>query len=154
MMSRMNSLFGRRPLPRAVRSEPFQLFVLHQGKVVQAQNPGSSYSDIMSLLGRMWQALPEEQKHFYALGAMSAMRDVPRRRRRTPVRTIEVSSDEIRIHASIQQQNHPEPLPLPTTFTIVSRAGFGQTVAIASQRCKPETPSSPFQGSSESCMMT
>jgi hypothetical protein len=146
MMLHMKPLFGSRPLPRAVRSEPFQLFVLHQGKVVEAQNPGSSYSDVMSLLGRMWQALPEEQKHFYALGAMSAMKAVPRRRRRTPVRTIEPPADERLIHDAIQQQSHPEPVPLRMIFNIVSRAGFGETVAMISQRSEPAVSSSPFQG--------
>jgi hypothetical protein len=137
---------GAGPLPRTVRSEPFQLFVLHQGKVVEAQNPGSSYSDVMSLLGRMWQTLPEEQKHFYALGAMSAMKNVPRRRRRTPIRTIEPSNDETQIHDSIRQQSHLEPLPLPMIFSIVSRAGFGQAVAIVSQHWKPVIPTSRGQG--------
>jgi hypothetical protein len=146
MMSHVKPLLGARPLPRAVRSEPFQLFVLHQGKVVEAQNPGSSYSDVMSLLGRMWQALPEEQKHFYALGAMSAMQNVPRRRRRTPVRTIEPSIDETPIHDSIRQQSHVEDQPLPMIFNIVSRSGFGQAVAIVSQHWKPVIPSSRVQG--------
>jgi hypothetical protein len=49
---------GQRLLPD-LRSEPFQLLVLHQKEVVEAQHPGSNHSSIMFRFRHMWQALPE-----------------------------------------------------------------------------------------------
>jgi hypothetical protein len=142
MFSRVRVPLGHRPLPRAVRSEPFQLFVLHQGRTVEAQNPGSRPSDIMSRLGHMWQALPEEQKQFYAFGALSAMNEIPRRRRPAPTRIGEPLPREASVHELIQQEDKPERTHPPRFFPIVPRAGFGQAAAIACQNGTPARPAS------------
>jgi hypothetical protein len=101
MVSCMTLPFGGQSLPGALVFGPFQLFVLHKVQVVEAQNPGSTSSVIMSQLDHMWQALPVEQKLFYAC----AIRDLPRRSRTAPTRTADHSSKGARGQKSTQQQD-------------------------------------------------
>jgi hypothetical protein len=123
-----------------MRSEPFQIFCLHDREELSKQNPKLSAAELMSKLGGMWQALAPEHKSEYANAAKSAMIDDRRPGKFSKPQIVEPGPSE-RIVRDLIQLLQPRPRPSPhgfPVFSIIARGSSGRDAALASQQLVSE----------------
>jgi hypothetical protein len=127
--------------------EPFQIFALWRRAEVAQQNPGLTNSGLISLLGRMWRALPPNEKEEYmALALNVTPADRPTRRRRSPTRLPAPEDDAL-------FADEPQPGPSGETpmaddrplFSVIPRGSSGTQAASASHHILFPAPPQPEQ---------
>jgi hypothetical protein len=132
------------PPSKSMATEPFQIFSLQYRKKLPEENPGLPNSRIMSLLGKMWQVLPQDEKLPYQELARSVATDWKRRRKRSPKPRASALPPSDQTPGSLLGKAPLNIGPCPV-FAIIPRGEFGVLAAIASQQTMAHDESHPAQ---------
>jgi hypothetical protein len=130
----MSSDPPREASSKRIRMEPFQIFSLRRRTEVAQQNPGLTNSALISLLGRMWRALPPNEKEEYMDLALNVdPADRPTRRRRSPRPAADPDDDTpILDEAQLKPSSDAPKQDDGPRFSIIPRGFSGTQAANAS----------------------